>query len=159
MIYTRHHKTARATAALLLPIIISAASVDNRPWLPAARQALGEVGLKLCGWVKGPLFRPLGLDGVSLCKRGRGQRFHQACSRNRARCGRGWAQVQFAQSEASKAGLSRFTRACLGRHVLATESSEALYSVDLGLPAVQELEELLAHIREGVFLPGAVAFP
>ena len=72
MIYTRHHKTARATAkkALLLPIIISAASVDGRPWLPAARQAFEEVGLKLCGCVKGPLFRPLGLDGVSLCKRG-----------------------------------------------------------------------------------------
>ena len=54
---------------------------------------------------------------------------------------------------ASKAGLSRFTRACLGRHVLATESSEALCSVDLGLPAVQELEELLAHM--GVFVPDA----
>ena len=39
--------------------------------------------------------------------------------------------------------------------MLATESSEALYSVDLGLPAVQELEELLAYIREGIFVPDA----
>ena len=72
VIYTRHHKTARATAkkALLLPIIISAASVDSRPWLPAARQAFERVGLKLCGWIKGPMFRPLGLDGECLCKRG-----------------------------------------------------------------------------------------
>ena len=54
---------------------------------------------------------------------------------------------------ASKAGLSRFSRACLGRHVLATESSEALYSVDLGLPAVQELDEVLGYIRSGCFVP------
>ena len=65
VIYTRHHKTARATAkkALLLPIILSAASVDSRPWLPAARQAFERVGLKLCGWTRGPLLRPLSLGG------------------------------------------------------------------------------------------------
>ena len=40
IVNTRHYKTAKATAkkALLLPIIISALSVDNQLWLPAARQ-------------------------------------------------------------------------------------------------------------------------
>ena len=151
--------------ALLLPIIISAASVDSRPWLPAARQAFERVGLKLCGWIKGPMFRPLGLDGECLCKRG-------VCTSEVSAFIRLVLEVSPDVSEdgprfsshslkrtclafAPKAGLSRFTRACLGRHVLATESSEALCSVDLGLPAVQELEELLAYIREGTFVPDA----
>ena len=167
VIYTRHHKTARATAkkALLLPIIISAASVDNRPWLPAARQAFERVGLKLCGGIGGPMFRPMSIDGECLCKRG-------VCASEVSAFIRLVLEVSPDASEdsprfsshslkrtclafASKAGLSRFTRACLGRHVLATESSEALYSVDLGLPAVQELEELMMYIREGVFVPDA----
>ena len=167
VIYTRHHKTARATAkkALLLPIIISAASVDNRPWLPVARQAFEQVGLRLAGMITGPLFRPLSLEGTCLCKRG-------VCAHEVSAFIRLVLEVSPDVSEdgprfsshslkrtclafASKAGLSRFTRACLGRHVLATESSEALYSVDLGLPAVQELEELLAYIREGTFVPDA----
>ena len=167
VIYTRHHKTARATAkkALLLPIIISAASMDDQPWLPAARRAFEEVGLKLCGCIKGPLFRPLGLDGASLCKRGVCTSEVSAFIRLVLEISPEVATEGFRFSShslkrtclafASKAGLSRFTRACLGRHVLATESSEALYSVDLGLPAVQELEELLAHIREGIFVPDA----
>ena len=167
VIYTRHHKTARATAkkALLLPIIIPAASVDDRPWLPTARQVLEEVGLKLCGWIKGPLFRPLGLDGVNLCKRGVCTSEVSTFIRLVLEISPGVAEEgpRFSSHSlkrtclafASKAGLSRFTRACLGRHVLATESSEALYSVDLGLPAVQELEELLAYIRDGTFVPDA----
>ena len=117
------------------------------------------------GLTKGPLFRPLSLEGTCLCKRG-------VCAHEVSAFIRLVLEVSPDVSEdgprfsshslkrtclafASKAGLSRFTRACLGRHVLATESSEALYSVDLGLPAVQELEELLAYIREGTFVPDA----
>ena len=130
LIYTRHHKTARATAkkALLLPIIISAASVDNRPWLPVARQAFEQVGLRLAGMIKGPLFRPLSLEGTCLCKRG-------VCAHEVSAFIRLVLEVSPDVSEdgprfsshslkrtclafASKAGLSRFTRACLGRHVL-----------------------------------------
>ena len=72
ILYTRHHKTARATAkkALLLPIIISTESVDSRPWLPVAREVFREVGLCLEGDIQGPLLRPLTPDSLSLCKRG-----------------------------------------------------------------------------------------
>ena len=111
------------------------------------------------------MFRPMSIDGECLCKRG-------VCASEVSAFIRLVLEVSPDASEdsprfsshslkraclafASKAGLSRFTRACLGRHVLATESSEALYSVDLGLPAVQELEELMMYIREGVFVPDA----
>ena len=123
------------------------------------------MGLKLCGWIKGPIFRPMSLDGECLCKRG-------VCTSEVSAFIKLVLEVSPDASEggprfsshslkrtclafASKAGLSRFTRACLGRHVLATESPEALCSVDLGLPAVQELEELLAYIRDGTFVPDA----
>ena len=167
VVYTRHHKTARATAkkSLLLPIIIPAASVDSRPWLPVARQAFESVGLRLCGCIQGPLFRPLGLDGANLCKRGvctgEVSAFIRLVLGISPEAGTEGPRVSSHSLKrtclafASKAGLSKFSRACLGRHVLATESSEALYSVDLGLPAVQELEELLAYIRDGIFVPDA----
>ena len=167
ILYTRHHKTARATAkkALLLPIIISTESVGSRPWLPVARELFREVGLCLEGDIQGPLLRPLTPDGLSLCKRG-------VSSNEVSRFMRLMLGLPLDASEqcprvsshslkrtclafASKAGLSRFSRACLGRHVLATESSEALYSVDLGLPAVQELDEVLGYIRSGCFVPDA----
>ena len=167
ILYTRHHKTARATAkkALLLPIITPTESVDSRPWLPVARELFREVGLCLEGDIQGPLLRPLTPDGLSLCKRG-------ISSNEVSRFMRLMLGLPLDASEqcprvsshslkrtclafASKAGLSRFSRACLGRHVLATESSEALYSVDLGLPAVQELDEVLGYIRSGCFVPDA----
>ena len=132
--------------------------------MPAARQAFEEVGLKLCGCIKGPLFRPLGLDGASLCKRG-------VCTSEVSAFIRLVLEIspevaterpRFSSHSlkrtclafASKAGLSRFTRACLGRHVLATESSEALYSVDLGLPGVQDL-----CARRGKSLQVELGFP
>ena len=167
VIFTRHHKTARATAkkSLLLPIIVPAASVDDRPWLPAAREAFERVGLKLCGWIQGPLFRPLALDGENLCKRGvctsEVSAFIRLVLGISPTAGADEPRISSHSLKrtclafASKAGLSKFSRACLGRHVLATESSEALYSVDLSLPAVQELEELLAYIRDGTFVPDA----
>ena len=56
---------------------------------------------------------------------------------------------------ASKAGLDRLTRSCLGRHAYATEGTEAIYSVELGLPHVQKLETLIRFILKGTFAPDA----
>ena len=55
-------------------------------------------------------------------------------------------------SWASKTGLGKDVRALLRRH---TSGTEAIYSVDLGLPAVQELEELFWYVRKGIFCPDA----
>ena len=67
-------------------------------------------------------------------------------------------------SWASKAGHDRLTRCCLGRHAYATEGTEAIYSVELGLPHVQKLEVLMTFIRQGTCAPDAArarmwAFP
>ena len=51
--------------------------VDNKPWFSAARQ----VRLKLCGWIGGPMFRLISIDGKKLCKRSvcTDKHFHWAC--------------------------------------------------------------------------------
>ena len=56
---------------------------------------------------------------------------------------------------ASKAGLGKEVRALLQRHTSAVSGTEAIYSVLLGLPAVQELEELFWYVRKGIFCPDA----
>ena len=55
-IYTRHHKTSRATArkSRLLPIIIPALGIHDKPWVFAAKAAFESVGLSLSGEIPRP---------------------------------------------------------------------------------------------------------
>ena len=72
VVYTRNHKTSRATAKKLklLPIIIPVSGVHGRPWAFAARSAFERVGLVLEGHVSGPLFKPpKSFEELGLCDR------------------------------------------------------------------------------------------
>ncbi|CAE7242420.1 unnamed protein product [Symbiodinium sp. CCMP2592] len=55
IIYTKHHKTSRATAKklLLLPIVIPVAGTHSKPWIHAAQDAFAAVHLTLRGEVNG----------------------------------------------------------------------------------------------------------
>ena len=177
VVYTRNHKTSRATAKKLklLPIIIPVSGIHGRPWAFAARTAFERVGLVLDGAVSGPLFKPpKSFEEIGLCNRsitsGEVSVFlrllldlpadpleegPKVSSHSLKRTCLSWS---------SKAGHDRLTRCCLGRHSYATEGTEAIYSVELGLPHVQKLEVLMTFIRQGTFAPDAArarmwAFP
>ena len=131
--------------------------IHDKPWIFAAKAAFESVGLSLSGEIQGPLFRPpVDFAADRLCNRsvtsdevsvfirlllGLG---HDApavgprvTSHSLKRTCLAWA---------SKAGFDRLTRSCLGRHAYATEGTEAIYSVELGLPHVQKLETLIRFI-------------
>ncbi|CAE7214389.1 unnamed protein product, partial [Symbiodinium sp. CCMP2456] len=168
IIYTRHHKTSRATAkkARLLPIIVPVAGIHSRPWIFAAKDAFEKVGLSLSGDIKGPLCRPpKDLDSKSLCNRSVTSdeisifvRLVLGLGREAPELGERVTSHSLKRtclSWASKAGFDRLTRCCLGRHAYTTEGTEAIYSVELGLPHVQKLESLLRFIVTGTFAPDA----
>ena len=72
IIFTRHHKTSRATArkSRLLPIIIPVLGIHDKPWVFAAKAAFESVGLLLSGEIQGPLFRPpVNFSADQLCSR------------------------------------------------------------------------------------------
>ncbi|CAE7578426.1 unnamed protein product [Symbiodinium sp. CCMP2592] len=168
IIYTKHHKTSRATAKKLrlLPIVIPVAGIHSRPWIHAAQDAFVAVNLTLRGEVGGPLFRPpRSFDSLSLCRRSITSdevsvfvRLLLGLSRDAPSEGdrvTSHSMKRTCLSWASKAGFDRLTRSCLGRHAYATEGTEAIYSVELSLPHVQKLEALIKFIVNGSFAPDA----
>ncbi|CAE7248599.1 unnamed protein product [Symbiodinium sp. CCMP2592] len=168
IIYTKHHKTSRATAKKLrlLPIVIPVAGIHSRPWIHAAQDAFVAVHLTLRGEVGGPLFRPpRSFDSLSLCRRSITSdevsvfvRLLLGLSRDAPSEGdrvTSHSMKRTCLSWASKAGFDRLTRSCLGRHAYATEGTEAIYSVELSLPHVQKLEALIKFIVNGSFAPDA----
>ena len=177
IIYTRNHKTSRATAkkVKLLPIIVPVAGVHAKPWAFAARAAFEAVGLKLSGPVHGPLFRPpKSFEELALCNRsitsGEVSTFLRVLLGFSAEPAVDVPRIsshslkRTCLSWSSKAGHDRLTRCCLGRHAFATEGTEAVYSVELGLPHVRKLETLMRFIVQGAFAPDAArarmwAFP
>ncbi|CAE7949787.1 unnamed protein product, partial [Symbiodinium sp. KB8] len=136
VVYTRNHKTSRATAKKLklLPIIIPVSGVHGRPWAFAARSAFERVGLVLEGHVSGPLFKPpKSFEELGLCDR-----------------------------SITSEKVSVFLRLVLNLPVDPPDDSpkvsshtsrgtEAIYSVELGLPHVQKLEVLMTFIRRLLF--------
>ena len=177
IIYTRNHKTSRATAkkVKLLPIIVPVAGVHAKPWAFAARAAFEAVGLKLSGPVHGPLFRPpKSFEELALCNRsitsGEVSTFLRVLLGFSAEPAVDVPRIsshslkRTCLSWSSKAGHDRLTRCCLGRHAFATEGTEAVFSVELGLPHVRKLETLMRFIVQGAFAPDAArarmwAFP
>ena len=168
IIYTRHHKTSRATArkSRLLPIIIPALGIHDKPWVFAAKAAFESVGLSLSGEIQGPLFRPpVDFSADQLCNRSITTEEVSVFIRLLLGLGHGAPAVgpritshslkRTCLAWASKAGFDRLTRSCLGRHAYATEGTEAIYSVELGLPHVQKLETLIRFILKGTFAPDA----
>ena len=168
IIFTRHHKTSRATArkSRLLPIIIPVLGIHDKPWVFAAKAAFESVGLSLSGEIQGPLFRPpVDFSADQLCNRSITSAEVSVFIRLLLGLGHDAPAVgprvtshslkRTCLAWASKAGFDRLTRSCLGRHAYATEGTEAIYSVELGLPHVQKLETLLRFILKGTFAPDA----
>ncbi|CAE7208514.1 unnamed protein product [Symbiodinium sp. CCMP2592] len=168
IIYTKHHKTSRATAKKLrlLPIVIPVAGIHSKPWIHAAQDAFAAVHLTLRGEVNGPLFRPpRNFDSLSLCRRSITSDEVSVFVRLLLGLGRdaptegdrvtSHSMKRTCLSWASKAGFDRLTRSCLGRHAYATEGTEAIYSVELSLPHVQKLEALIKFIVNGSFAADA----
>ncbi|CAE7302824.1 unnamed protein product [Symbiodinium sp. CCMP2592] len=152
--YTRQRKTARAARRLsqMLPILMPVCGIDDQEWFLTARRAMEDIGLSLEGNIGGPVFRPP-IDFVEgrLARRGITSEevsaflklvvpSHDGVSRIASQS---LKRTMLAWS--SKAGLSSESRAILGRHAKSVESSEAIYSVELGLPAVTLPEHQLAY--------------
>ncbi|CAE7836634.1 unnamed protein product [Symbiodinium sp. CCMP2592] len=139
--YTRQHKTARAARRLsqMLPILMPVCGIDDQEWFLTARRAMeGRLARRGITSEEVSAFLKLVVpshDGVS-----------RIASQSLKRTMLAWS---------SKAGLSSESRAILGRHAKSVESSEAIYSVELGLPAVKQLEGILRQVRDKEFRPDA----
>ena len=165
---TRTHKTSRTVSqkSRLLPVVLPAIGVQGREWITAASVAFESYGLKLEGHIGGPLFRPPGGDEHSHCKRGLTS---QEVSRFlRVMLGEQMAQAKESGpklsshslkatvlSWAAKAGMTAQDKSILGRHVSAYSDSSAVYARDLSIGAVSRLQEVIAQIHKGEFLPDA----
>ena len=165
---TRTHKTSRTVSqkSRLLPVVLPAIGVQGREWITAAKMAFESYGLRLEGHIGGPLFRPPGVNGDSHCKRGLTS---QEVSRFlRIMLGEKMAQNKESGpklsshslkatvlSWAAKAGMAAQDKSILGRHVSAYADSSAVYARDLSIGAVSRLQDVIAQIHRGEFLPDA----
>ena len=150
VIRVKQHKTARAArrVAQLLPILIPLRGISDNEWFESCKCAFEKVGLLLQGHVGAALFRPPLASGV-LARRaitsGEVSTYLRLALGDNAVSSHSLKRTCI--SWASKAGSKKEVRSCLGRHVTAVEGTEAVYSVELSMGPVRELETVLDAIR------------
>ena len=158
VIRVKQHKTARAArrVAQLLPILIPLRGIADHEWFETCKCAFEKVGLLLHGHVGAALFRPPLANGV-LARRaitaGEVSAFLRLVLQDKAVSSHSLKRTCI--SWASKAGAKKEVRSCLGRHVTAVEGTEAVYSVELSMGPVRELETVMDAIRQLEFSPDA----
>ena len=167
VIRVKQHKTARAArrVAQLLPILIPLRGISDHEWFESCKCAFEKVGLLLQGHVGAALFRPplaSGVLGRRAITSGEVSTFLRLALRDNAVSSHSLKRTCI--SWTSKAGSKKEVRSCLGRHVTAVEGTEAVYSVELSMGPVREMETVLDAIRQLEFSPDAArgqmwAFP
>ena len=165
-IETSNHKSGRMAAlkTRLLPILIPARGVNGDMWVADAIDVFHLAGVQLTCPIDGPLVAaPAGEPG---CFMGRGLRSHETSSMLRRFIGVEEPEKGFdgpiisshslkatTLSWAARYGLSPQTRSMLGRHSSCLNETFAVYSRDLMVGPVSELQMVIDSIANGEFFP------
>ena len=159
---TRFHKAARSAQqkAMLLPIVISSAGVQDPPWVQSWIKNRKECGLPTSGIVKGallpaPMFgekaewsaRPLSTGEVTSILKGFLKSDDQDLSSHSLKA--------TTLSWAAKGEMLREHRRILGRHAATVQGSDSFYSRDMSVGPVNALQKLINLIKAGQFTPDA----
>ena len=165
-IETCNHKSGRMASlkTRLLPILVPARGVTGDVWVDHAIKIFHEAGIPLENPIDGPLLpAPSGDAG---CFMERGLRSQETSSMLRRFIGVDDPAV--GQTEptvsshslkattlawAARFGLSPSSRSLLGRHSSSLHETFAIYSRDLMVGPVMELQAMLDEIAKGEFLP------
>ena len=166
VIETCNHKAGRLAAlkTRLLPILIPARGVNGEVWVAEALQALCEAGVNLDKPIDGPLLpAPAGETGTFL---GRNLMSSEVSSMLRKFLGVPDAgpsddAPRFSSHSlkattlawAARYGLSPATRSLLGRHSSCLNETFSVYSRDLMVSPVVELQRVIDDIACGNFSP------
>ena len=166
VIETCNHKAGRLAAlkTRLLPILIPARGVNGEVWIADAMQVFCEAGVNLENPIDGPLLpAPAGESGAFL---GRSLMSSEVSSMLRSFLG-----VQDTSHDenaplfsshslkattlawAARFGLSPSTRSLLGRHTSCLNETFSVYSRDLMVSPVVELQRVIDEITNGNFSP------
>ena len=166
IIETCNHKAGRLAAlkTRLLPILIPARGVNGEVWIANAMQVFSEAGVNLENPIDAPLLpAPAGESGAFL---GRSLMSSEVSTMLRRFLG-----VQDTSHEenaplfsshslkattlawAARFGLSPSTRSLLGRHTSCLNETFSVYSRDLMVSPVVELQRVIDEIANGNFSP------
>ena len=159
------HKGARTDAhkAKYLPILIPMIGVHGKKWIKELCDAFEAVGHVLSR-VKGPLLpapstssgRTLSTRAITSLESSRALRSLLALpepGQGHEPQASSHALKATTLSWASKFGLSEDVKSILGRHASSTKTAQAIYSRDLCVGPVRELQGVINQISEGRFFP------
>ena len=163
------HKGARSAKrkAQLLPVLAPSRGIDGLPWVEEVESAFHEVGLPFLGKIHGPLFRPpCSPDGPPGVREPRSKEItvllHKFLSPAEGRRISSHSLKVTLLSWCSKFGINEHHQSMLGRHSDALKGAAPLYSRDLAVAPARSLQQVLAEVHLGNFVPDAprsVAFP
>ena len=154
------HKGARSAKrkAQLLPVLAPSRGIDGLPWVGEVVSAFAEVGLPFLGRIQGPLFRPqCSPDGPEITSL-----LHKFLRPAEGRRVSSHSLKATLLSWCSKFGINEHHQNMLGRHSGALKGAAPLYSRDLAVAPARSLQQVLAEVHVGNFVPDAprsVAFP
>ena len=165
-IETCNHKAGRLAAlkTRLLPILIPARGVTGDVWAKDVLQVFNEAGVNLTNPINGPLLpAPAGDAGVFM-KRGLRSTEVSALLRRFVGADEPGSAVEVpvvsshslkatTLSWAARFGLSPEVRSLLGRHSSCLNETFAVYSIDLLVGPVAELQRVIDVIANGEFFP------
>ena len=163
------HKGARSAKrkAQLLPVLAPSRGIDGLPWVGEVVSAFDEVGLPFLGRIQGPLFRPpCSPDGPPGVREPRSKEItsllHKFLRPAEGRRVSSHSLKATLLSWCSKFGINEHHQNMLGRHSDALKGAAPLYSRDLAVAPARSLQQVLAEVHLGNFVPDAprsVAFP
>ena len=156
------HKGARSAKrkSQLLPVLAPSRGIDGLPWVAEVVSAFDEVGLPFLGRIQGPLFRPpCSPDGPPGVREPRSKEItsllHKFLSPVEGRRISSHSLKAILLSWCSKFGISEHHQSMLGRHSDALKGAAPLYSRDLAAAPTRSLQQVLAEIHFGSFVPDA----
>ena len=166
IIETCNHKAGRLAAlkTRLLPILIPARGVNGEVWIADAMQVFSEAGVNLDNPIDGPLLpAPAGESGAFL---GRSLMSSEVSAMLRSFLGvpnnghddnaplfSSHSLKATTLAWAARYGLSPATRSLLGRHTSCLNETFSVYSRDLMVSPVVELQRVIDEIANGNFSP------
>ena len=157
------HKTSNLSQKkrVLLPLIVPLTGVDGLPFGNELWQVLDELGIHLEDRQDKPLLSPYRRDGalasrpvttgevstflqIFLTSKGFNVESRQVTSHSLKHTHLSWV---------GKYGMTKEDQCVLGHHSDSVRGTEAVYSYDLSIGAVQRFEVLLRYIATGEFVP------
>lgn len=167
-VLTSHHKTGRGAdrKSRLLPILIPGKGITGEVFALDAIDALREVGVQVPGILDGPLLPAPSADGSCIANRCLTSSEISGLLREHLQANRqldedGNFEITSHSCKvtllawSAKFGLDHTVRSNLGRHSGVLKETYALYSRDLAVGPVRELQKVIDSIAAGSFNPDA----